>query len=189
MHCSEKGQPLIDQYVDTFSKIRDRPKAEKRQIGNVESFLARGGIAEKERKFISHRGDLISINSHTSSPLGRLLEATPLIRLSRLVRAKPDPESHVISSYTNYASDEALAMLTTVSIIVLGLCMLLGPMWWLEFVSDSKKRLLIITVFLTIFMGLMSTATVNRPFEVVAASAAYAAVLMVFMQIDGNASE
>jgi hypothetical protein len=62
--------------------------------------------------------------------------------------------------------------------------MLLGPMWWLEFVSNSKTRLLIITLFLTLFMALMSTATVNRPFEVVAASAAYAAVLMVFMQID-----
>lgn len=30
----------------------------------------------------------------------------------------------------------------------------------------------------------MTTATVNRPFEVVAATAAYAAVLMVFKQID-----
>lgn len=35
-------------------------------------------------------------------------------------------------------------------------------------------------------MLVMSIATNNRPFEVVAATAAYAAVLMVFMQIDGK---
>lgn len=62
--------------------------------------------------------------------------------------------------------------------------MLLAPMWWLEFVSGSKKRLAIITAFLVVFILAMATATVNRPFEVVAATAAYAAVLMVFMQID-----
>lgn len=33
-------------------------------------------------------------------------------------------------------------------------------------------------------MLFLSLASVNKPFEVVAASAAYAAVLMVFMQID-----
>lgn len=68
----------------------------------------------------------------------------------------------------------------------MGLIMLLAPMWWLDHVSDSEVRLGIITVFLTAFVGVMSTATVHRPFEVVAASAAYAAVLMVFMQIDGK---
>ena len=113
-----------------------------------------------------------------------------LRRLQRLpflvVKAKSDPEAQVISPNTHYASDNKLATLITVGIISLGLCMLLGPMWWLEFVSDSKKRLIIITLFITIFMALMSTATVNRPFEVVASSAAYAAVLMVFMQIDGS---
>jgi hypothetical protein len=156
-------------------------------LKNLENFPASGGITEKERSFAKHKQDLTSINPHKSSPLGRFLEATPLIRLSRLVRAKPDPESQVISSYTHYASDDALARLTTCSITLLGLGMLLGPMWWLECVSKSTTRLLIITLFLTLFTTLMSTATVNRPFEVVAASAAYAAVLMVFMQIDSKA--
>ena len=61
--------------------------------------------------------------------------------------------------------------------------MLLAPIWWLAFVSDDKKRLGIITAFVCIFISVMATAT-NKPFEAVAATAAYAAVLMVFMQVD-----
>lgn len=64
--------------------------------------------------------------------------------------------------------------------------MILGPLWWLEFVSGSRKRLAIISGFLAVFMVLMNLATINRPFEVVASAAAYAAVLMVFMQIESS---
>jgi hypothetical protein len=64
--------------------------------------------------------------------------------------------------------------------------MLLAPLWWLEDVSDSKDRLKIITGFVILFISLMTVATINRPFEVVASTAAYAAVLMVFMQIGGK---
>ncbi|KAF2705066.1 hypothetical protein K504DRAFT_506536 [Pleomassaria siparia CBS 279.74] len=176
-----------NQYVDTFSKIRERPRADKSQVTNLHEFINRNAITKKETDFAEHRPDLISINAHRSSPLGRFLETIRVIRLSSLVRAKPDPDSQVISNYTHYASDDALATLTTISIVLIGLIMLLGPLWLLEFVPGSKKRLLTITIFITVFMALMSTATINRPFEVVASSAAYAAVLMVFMQIDANA--
>ncbi|KAF2019875.1 hypothetical protein BU24DRAFT_128329 [Aaosphaeria arxii CBS 175.79] len=178
-----------NQYVETFSKIRDRPRAEDRQIRNLETFLKRKAVAEPERKFANHKADLISINPHPSTPLGKLLERTRLIRLSRMVESKADPSYQSNSGNTHYSSDAALDNLSTGSIIILGLCMLLGPMWWLEFVSNSIIRLTIITVFLACFMGSMALATVNRPFEVVASSAAYAAVLMVFMQIDGNSKQ
>jgi uncharacterized membrane protein len=90
------------------------------------------------------------------------------------------------SAATAYSSDQAFEQFTTLGIIFLGLIMLLAPMWWLECVSDSKARLRIITGFVVVFILAMTTATINRPFEVVAATAAYAAVLMVFMQIDGK---
>jgi hypothetical protein len=66
--------------------------------------------------------------------------------------------------------------------------MLLAPMWWLEYVGTSESRLKIITGFVCGFVGVMMCATVNRPFEVVASAAAYTAVLMVFMQIEGRGS-
>ena len=173
-----------------FSKIRARPKAEARQINNLKEFKRRNAIKAEEMEFMKeeHEHDLISINDHPSTPLGKMLAATRLIRLSRFMQAKP-VGGQSSSQYTHYASDEALGNLSTGSIIVLGLFMLLGPIWWLEYVSDSKVRLGIITGFLAFFMGLMSLATVNRPFEVVASSAAYAAVLMVFMQVDAKQKE
>lgn len=175
-----------NQYIDVFSKIRARPKAGNRQIENMKEFRGRNAIKATEMEFIDQGHDLISINDHPSTPLGRILAATRLIRLSKFMQAKFIPGAHSSSQYTHYASDEALGHLSTYSIIFLGLGMLLGPIWWLENVTDSKKRLGVITGFLAVFMGLMSLATVNRPFEVVASSAAYAAVLMVFMQIDAK---
>jgi hypothetical protein len=71
-------------------------------------------------------------------------------------------------------------------IILGGLAMLLSPLWWLEYVLDSVKRLQIITGFVCVFCLLMTMSEIKSPREVVAASAAYAAVLMVFMQIENK---
>jgi hypothetical protein len=106
----------------------------------------------------------------------------------RLFKAKLVEGLHVKSDTTSYASDQMLDRVTTLGVIAAGLLMLLAPMWWLECVSDSKARLAIITGFVCVFIMAMSTGTINKPFEVVAATAAYAAVLMVFMQIDGKGS-
>jgi hypothetical protein len=105
-----------------------------------------------------------------------------------MFRAQLVPGHHVESKTTVYSSDEKFERFTTASIIITGLIMLLAPMWWLESTSASKVRLGIITGFICAFISIMSMATNNRPFEVVAATAAYAAVLMVFMQIDGKGS-
>jgi hypothetical protein len=47
---------------------------------------------------------------------------------------------------------------------------------------DDAKRLAIITVFIFFFAAGLCVVGSDRPFEVLAATAAYAAVLMVFMQ-------
>lgn len=68
--------------------------------------------------------------------------------------------------------------------------MLIGPLWILQHISASelglKLRLVVITVFLILFTLLLSIITVARPFEVLAATAAYGAVLMVFLQLGTN---
>lgn len=93
---------------------------------------------------------------------------------------------HVQSDATSYSSDLTFESVTTLGIIALGLAMLLAPLWWMQNVSDNNNRLAIITGFVILFTLLMTGATINRPFEVVASTAAYAAVLMVFMQIGGK---
>ncbi|KAH9224690.1 hypothetical protein DL95DRAFT_254615, partial [Leptodontidium sp. 2 PMI_412] len=48
---------------------------------------------------------------------------------------------------------------------------------------SSVLKLAVITVFVVVFLGLVSYATVAKPFETLAATAAYSAVLMVFLQL------
>ena len=80
----------------------------------------------------------------------------------------------------------------TCIIIALGLGMLIGPLWLLQHFttgqSDLHLRLTIITVFLVAFTLLLTLITVAKPFETLAATAAYGAVLMVFMQLNGGGS-
>ena len=69
--------------------------------------------------------------------------------------------------------------------MVLSVAMLVGPLWWLQHLSiqNVEARLAVITGFLLSFTILLSILTVARPFEVLNATAAYGAVLVVFMQI------
>jgi hypothetical protein len=70
----------------------------------------------------------------------------------------------------------------TIVVLSTGLAMLIGPLWILESIADSKTRLGVITAFVVAFTVLVSSVTVAKHFEVLAATAAYAAVLMVFLQ-------
>lgn len=60
--------------------------------------------------------------------------------------------------------------------------MLVGPMWWLTFLTDNVKASLgVVTGFILLFTVVLASATSAKPFEVLAATAAYSAVLMVFL--------
>ncbi|KAF2132947.1 hypothetical protein P153DRAFT_309790, partial [Dothidotthia symphoricarpi CBS 119687] len=185
MIMSELSRQLLhyNQYIDSFSKVRARPRAKPRQIRNVCNWLARDAIDPDEAAFIDHKSDLISINSRNRPPLGQWLEACSKLHFFKLFKAKQLDDLHVQSASTTYSDNTKFEGFTNISIILIGLVMLLAPMWWLEYVSTSETRLKIITGFIVAFIAMMSTATINRPFEVVAATAAYAAVLMVFMQM------
>jgi len=71
-----------------------------------------------------------------------------------------------------YLSNKRLDAVVFGVVISLGLALLLGPMWALQFVADGVKRLGIITGFILLFTGLLSSATIAKPFEVLAATAA-----------------
>ncbi len=91
---------------------------------------------------------------------------------------------------TVYNRDSLVHKFVTCLIMLFGLGMLIGPLWWLQHLSaeqpNLRARLEVITGFLIVFTILLSILTVARPFEVLAATAAYGAVLMVFMQLGSN---
>jgi hypothetical protein len=65
-----------------------------------------------------------------------------------------------------------MEVFTDAIVILLGLLMLYGPMWWLNWVSDDTKRLGIITGFVTLFAVGLRIVSAAKPFEVLAATAA-----------------
>ena len=88
---------------------------------------------------------------------------------------------------TIYAREVVIDRIFTCATLVLGLAMLVGPLWWLQHLSmdhpNPRAQLEVITGFLVMFTIMLSMLTVAKPFEVLAATAAYGAVLMVFMQL------
>lgn len=92
---------------------------------------------------------------------------------------------------TIYNKDSVVDKVVTCATMILGLAMIIGPLWLLWHLSDNQNlesRLGAITGFLVLFTILLSVLTVAKPWEVLAATAAYAAVLMVFMQLGSNNS-
>lgn len=96
---------------------------------------------------------------------------------------------HIIKEYKEveqdltWQHDKRLERFSKTVIAVVGLGMLIGPIWWLDYVSVVEKRLGIITGFITLFFVLLTVATNAHIFESLAATAAYGAVLMVFLQM------
>ena len=70
---------------------------------------------------------------------------------------------------------------------VIGIGMLLGPLWLLQIsmtsVTSDWYLLTVVSAFTVGFTVLLGLVAVAQPFEVLAATAAYSAVLMVYLQI------
>jgi hypothetical protein len=177
-----------DEYIATYSQLRDRESAQEYQVTSLKNWLWNrstegkpdsGPISDVEQQYLYTGKDLICITSGQKSPLVRIVDSWPLIR--RMFR-KQASNSEPVDSSTVYWSKKKVEWFCNVLIVGLGLCMLYGPMWWLNFVYDDVKRLVIITVFVFLFAIGLSLVGSGKPFETLAATAAYAAVLMVFMQ-------
>jgi len=80
--------------------------------------------------------------------------------------------THFESDTTIYENDRYWNKVVTLLIMTTGLAMLIGPLWILDSISnDSKKRLGVITAFVVAFTVLLSSVTVAKHFEVLAATA------------------
>ena len=90
------------------------------------------------------------------------------------------------SSTVTYHSDTGLDNLVCAVVVFVGLSLLLGSMWWLNSVSDRSTMLGIITASIVVFIAWLWTAAGPRPFEILLGTAAYSAVLYVYLQVAGD---
>ena len=71
----------------------------------------------------------------------------------------------------NYSSDEAVDSFIVAPTFIVGLAMLIVPLWILQGLSHRVWKLGVIAIFVVIFLGILSLATLGRPYEILAATA------------------
>ena len=86
-----------------------------------------------------------------------------------------------------YYKESLIDKARTFMITILGVAMLVGPLWWLQKPPDqlsSEARFAIISGFLVAAIIVLSMLTVGRPLEILAGTAVYAAVLAIFTRVN-----
>lgn len=162
-----------DDFILAHSQLRARSTAETFQIENLRSWFYNNprAIDEEEQEFVNQGGDVIPLVEKRKPFLHLLFEHIDDKYLAKWFSVKDRPD-RVKSETTTYSSNKKIDVVMTAVIVVIGLLVLLGPMWWLEFVVDGNRRLGIISAFVVLFAGILASATVQRPFEVLAGTAA-----------------
>ncbi|KAI1094634.1 hypothetical protein F5B19DRAFT_490166 [Rostrohypoxylon terebratum] len=139
-----------------------------------QGYLAR----EKEK-------DLISILPKDKLPVRRLIDHSRRLRTFSIWRREspdiPDYDADLVSYY----SDERIDSFASGLIVATGVIMLIAPIWILQWLQNQVYKLVVITLFVFVFLLTLSLAMATKPFEALGATAAYAAVLMVFLQLGG----
>jgi hypothetical protein len=175
-----------DELLIQHSALRSRPPVHKRYMRSIANwfFNQDGAILAEETAYIDKPNDLIQLVPKSRTPLRGLLEKSSRFRLSRLWAAKnpPLPQHSAHPEEIHYSSDTKIDNSIGITITILGMLMLIVPLWVLNETNGTRTRLGVITGFIVLFLGLIAFTTVARPFESLAAAAAYSAVLVVFLQ-------
>jgi hypothetical protein len=188
---------IQDAFINGYTQLVNRPAIHKDDLATVKRWMLeqnKKAIHPDEAAFINCDDDLIGIQPKARSWLRNVLEATFVLRIPgvrRFFERKPRDRDLIKEATatlnekegTRWPNDERVEGFSTLVIALIGLGMLVGPLWWLAYVSGLVHRLSIITGFIAVFFILVEVATDAGVFNALAAAAAYSAVLMVFLQV------
>jgi hypothetical protein len=169
----------------------DRPRFHDDDLKCVQSWIEENehAIHAKESAYIYGNEDLIGVKPKVRSWFRNVLESSFLLQTPCLRRHfKKDPSNKAelakdTCDGTVWPDDDKVEGFSTLIISLVGLGMLVGPLWILAYVDHVAQRLGIITSFIAVFFVLVGVATKCGIFNALAAAAAYSAVLMVFIQV------
>ena len=160
--------------------MKAKPNVLPGQIANLKHWHANNhnAILEEEQAYIQQDEDLTTVIPIAKTPLRRYLEKTEWFRTSRWFRRRP-PKTLLAShapveeeKMVFYHADARIKALDNGLVMLMGLSMLVTPLWILYAVNATKDRLAVITVFVTAFLALLQVVTVASPAEILAATAA-----------------
>ncbi|KAI8945298.1 hypothetical protein F4801DRAFT_136462 [Xylaria longipes] len=139
-------------------------------------------ISPEEWKYLEHESDLFGVVQKDKTPLRRLIDHSRRLRTLSIWRLKNQSAPKDEDDMVSYYSDKRMDTFASSIIVGLGIILLLAPLWILYALKSSVLKLAVITVFVATFLIILSFAMVAKPFEALGATAAYAAVLTVFLQ-------
>jgi len=158
------------------AELKKHPKP---SLDNIESLRtwhsnrSNRAISEEEQSYLHHPRDLFSLVPKDKSPLRRLLERSSNFRFYQVWRHSKPPELPFHDENVIYISDKKVERFVTAVIVVAGMIMLIAPMWILQALDGRTiPKLGTITAFIVVFLGMVSYATLAKPFETLAATAA-----------------
>ncbi|MCJ1249376.1 hypothetical protein MMC30_006599 [Trapelia coarctata] len=168
-----------NEYLQSYTQIGTRSGVAARDIRSVEAWVTDhpSGILDSELQYVQSGDDLVYVLPKEKSPLRRIYNKAESLGLHWFRREPTDAIGYDPETTLLQEEERAEAVLSRV-ILLIGLLMLIGPLWILESVKTTIHSLAVITCFIVLFLFLVSFATAARPFESLAATAAYSAVLM-----------
>lgn len=159
-----------------YSELGSRRPARKRFVQNVRNWLSnhRGAISEEETFFVDHDEDLISV-LETEQPTARRLFEDWMMRTKLfypLFRKEPPEKLNKVDESTLYfANNKRIDLFSSITIFMVGSVMFVAPLWILQALNEFRSRLLVITVFIFVFLAVLASATIGKPFEILAVTA------------------
>ncbi|KAJ3462900.1 hypothetical protein MRS44_007686 [Fusarium solani] len=173
-------------FVLQQSKLRRYPEAPHRDIRSIRNWHYNHdyvAIAAEEQEYLEHDKDLICLVQKDKTPLRRLIDTSLTIRTLPMWKHKDKAAADYDAEHVSYYSDSRMDKTASVVIVAVGIVMLITPIWVLQAMDGLRAKLGVITAFVLIFLLVLSFAMASKPFEALGATAAYAAVLMVFTQL------
>jgi hypothetical protein len=166
----------IDAFILQQTALKKYPAAPSHDVKSIRTWHDNHdgvAISSEEQNYLTHDLDLFCVVPKEKTPLRRLLDRSRRFRIHSLWKSKDARELPIYDQdLVTYTSDKRIERFVTLVIVGVGTVMLLAPMWILQAVHNDNYKLAVITAFVVVFLGLVSSATVAKPFETLAATAA-----------------
>lgn len=162
----------VDDYVNTYSQLATRPRVAARDIRSLKRWIAGwpNAILDEEMGYIDQTDDLVYVAQKSESSVNRNFKDFALLGRPWFRRYPKEKMEYTMENVSLHDEERAEAFFTRATML-LGLAMLIGPLWILESVSGPLQRLGVITSFILLFFILVSFITTAKPFESLAAAA------------------
>jgi hypothetical protein len=185
---------IVDSFLNGYSQLVSRGACRPEDVASVRLWLRvirPTAIDLRESEYIDRDGDLVQLHPQTRylgrNILGSILFGNRWIPwgipwAQKWFRGKvPEDTISLKIEDTVWPNDDRLRRLSTFFVTVGGLGMLIGPIWALAYLKPIAYRLALISIFMMLFFVVLSLSR-SRLIESLAATAAYSAVLVVFLQ-------